>query len=145
MPTLDRKLFALALVLVSGCALEIQESTYPTLADAIARHQVAKGWIPEWVPPSATNLNEIHNLDTNASALAFDLSQPTSVLIPTSCRPVAHKDTEHSIFQRSWWPSESELKRDYRFFQCPPDAAQLDFAAVRADGLRALYWRTYAR
>ena len=63
----------LALFLCLAGCLETMESSYATRQEAVEAGQVAKGWIPRWVPASATNLREIHNLDSNASALAFDL------------------------------------------------------------------------
>ena len=34
---------------------------------------VSAGWIPEWIPVGASSLREVHDIDTNESALAFDI------------------------------------------------------------------------
>ncbi len=40
--------------------------TYDTLSDVIEDRAIARGWIPNWVPETATNIHEVQNLDTNA-------------------------------------------------------------------------------
>ena len=144
MPTRRRVLMATLILCTAGCELETFDSSYPTLADAVADNQVVKGWIPAWVPQSATNLKEVHNLDSNASALAFELPQNTALALPPDCISITYQESVPTYFQRRWWPSEFELKAEYHFFRCRTDAAQYVFVGAKTDGSRALHWRTYA-
>jgi hypothetical protein len=52
------------LALYSGCS-ERFESSYADKAAAVEDGAVRRGWIPPWVPESATAIREVHDLDTN--------------------------------------------------------------------------------
>ena len=137
---------ALALLL-SGCLpSDTLDASYDSMAEAISQDAVAKGWIPEWLPEGATNIREVHNLDTNTSALAFDIPPQTGWRLPEHCRPIESKDTVPSVFNRSWWPSDDSLASSYNFFQCKADASpDFAFVGISKAGDRGLHWRTYAR
>jgi hypothetical protein len=57
--------------MVSG---EQQVVEYPTFAAALADGAVARGWIPPWIPESARELREVHDLDTNERWLVFQMT-----------------------------------------------------------------------
>jgi hypothetical protein len=58
---------------VSACN-EDQHARYATYADAVHDGAVERGWIPDYVPRGATEIAEVHNLDTNAQLLRFQAS-----------------------------------------------------------------------
>jgi hypothetical protein len=127
---------------LAGC--DTIDSDYATHADAVAEEQVAKGWIPSWVPPNATNIREVHNLDSNTSALSFELPPGALSPIPASCGPVDFGSTAPTRFERTWWPTPERLKAEFSFYHCHPYANPQTFAAVRLDGQQVLHWRSYA-
>ena len=51
---------------------EVRVEAYPTLAAARAAGAIERGWIPTWLPGSARNLREAHDLDTNARWLHLE-------------------------------------------------------------------------
>jgi hypothetical protein len=53
--------------------LERPHVTYATYEVMVVDGAMARGWIPAFVPPSATDFEECHNLDTNASWLRFSV------------------------------------------------------------------------
>ena len=63
-------LVALVLAVERWFGLDMH-AEYATLADAVADGAVTRGWVPEWVPASARELQESHDLDTNESWLTF--------------------------------------------------------------------------
>ncbi len=134
-------------LLLSGCLLsDTLDASYDSMAEAISKEAIAKGWIPEWLPEGAINIREVHNLDTNTSALAFDIPPRARWTLPEHCRPVGFTDTVPSVFNRSWWPSNDSLAASYNFFQCKADASpDFAFVAISKAGDRGLHWRTYAR
>lgn len=144
MPTFCRILLVSLVLCTTGCFWETIDSSYETLADAVAEDQVVKGWVPGWVPPSATDLRVVYNLDSNASALALELPAKTALNLPSNCASITYAESVPVYFERNWWPSEPDLRAEYSFFRCRTDAAQHVFVAVKADGSRALHWRTYA-
>ena len=61
-------------VLAAGlyfAASERVESTYANYADAKRAGAIERGWIPAFVPRSATDIQESHDLDTNRQHLRF--------------------------------------------------------------------------
>ena len=140
-----KSLVVVACLLTTGCFLETADASYSTAKDVIDSGYLEKGWIPRWLPPDATNLQETHNIDSNASELSFSIPSRDSLALPESCTPIEFKDTVPAYIKRRWWPSELELRDSYAFYRCPPDAADYMFVGVRADGQRVLHWRTYAR
>jgi hypothetical protein len=136
---------ALALAL-TGCLSDTLDASYRSMADAVSGGAVDKGWIPEWLPQGAINLREVHNLDTNVSALAFDIPHGVTWLPPEHCSSVDYGAVAPSHFGRSWWPSSKVLATSYRFFQCRPDGPpDFEFVAISTSGTRGLHWRAYAR
>lgn len=140
-----RSLIVAACALVSGCFWETTDASYSTAKEVIDNGHLEKGWIPRWLPSDATNLQETHNIDSNASELSFSIPGRGSLALPESCTPADFKNTVPASIQRHWWPSEQQLRESYDFYECPADATEHMFVAVRADGRRALHWRTYAR
>jgi len=65
-----RSLLTLMLVLSVGCG-ETVTTTYATYVDAEQAGAVARGWIPAFVPRTATEIREAHDLDTNQQWLRF--------------------------------------------------------------------------
>lgn len=41
-----------------------------------ASGSIKRGWIPNWLPRDAKNIQERHNIDTNAIALSFEVPNP---------------------------------------------------------------------
>ena len=50
---------------------ETQSATYATYNDAIAAGVQRRGWLPPFVPTTATDIREVHDLDTNQQWLRF--------------------------------------------------------------------------
>lgn len=60
------------LLLLLGCNEQIDES-YSTYSDAKRAGAVERGWIPPFVPTSARDLEDSHDLDTNRQTLRFTI------------------------------------------------------------------------
>jgi len=80
-------LFALFL---SACRFsgERPYSIYETAAEARLAGSIDRGWLPDWLPQSAYQIHEYHDLDTNARAFSFRLSQTEPFHFPVYCRKV---------------------------------------------------------
>jgi hypothetical protein len=50
---------------------DIQSSHYANLAAARQSGIIERGWVPELLPASSTDISETHNLDTNAGTGTF--------------------------------------------------------------------------
>lgn len=125
---------------MTGCLDTTLDASYPTMGAAVADGAVTRGWIPEWVPINATDLDEVHDLDSNEHALSFSVPADTKLALPVECEPVQARDTLPTRFDRRWWPSEVDLERSYTFHSCPTG-----FVGLHKSGRRALHWQTIGR
>jgi hypothetical protein len=62
-----------ALVALAACSDEVVYRHYPTYAAAIAAGEQDRGWLPEWVPSTASDLHLQSDLDSNDWWLRFHL------------------------------------------------------------------------
>ena len=138
-------LIAVVSLLVAGCLWETIDTSYESAEEVIDSGYLEKGWIPRWLPRDATDLQETHNIDSNASGLSFSIPRRESLELPIDCVPVAYENTVSVYIRRRWWPSDQELRESYVFFRCPADATDYTFVGVSKAGRRVLHWRTYAR
>ncbi len=81
------RVLLVSLGVLAGCG-EAPESFYAGAASARASGAVAAGWVPEWIPPDAGEIREVHNIDTNENAMAFALP-PGAWRTPSSDRAPA--------------------------------------------------------
>ncbi len=59
-------------LLLAGCGEQIDKN-YATYVDAQRAGAVEKGWIPAFIPSSASDIVDSHDLDTNRQTLQFKL------------------------------------------------------------------------
>lgn len=76
--------FILAALFTAGCSEE-PEVRYADWDEANAEGAMTRGWLPEWLPRSAENIRERHNIDTNQSAFSFVAVEGWKA--PMRCRP----------------------------------------------------------
>jgi hypothetical protein len=92
----------LGILRVVGCEETLEEyySTFEAAAAAVSAGAVSRGWIPAWLPRSAVEIHEIHNLDTNRSMLAFRFVGSDRIELGTLCEqddPVKLKDPPFKV------------------------------------------------
>ena len=135
------------LFLQLGCErAETIEHVYATLADAVKADAVGDDkWIPVLLPPSAREIREVHNIDTNEVWLAFRLDDSTQVSAAAArCTRISVEKLAR-VRKRpgKWWPED--LVRDgtktqpgphYEHHQCGPKS----FLSIDAARNRAYYW-----
>ena len=65
-----RNLAAALVLSLAACSEQVKES-YPTWDDARRAGGVERGWIPAFVPSSAREIRDSHDLDSNRQTLRF--------------------------------------------------------------------------
>jgi hypothetical protein len=141
----------MGLVLCLGCEqMESVATTYPNLDAARKASAVGEGkWIPEFLPASARNLRELHNLDTNESWLTFQIETDDLGPLAGSCKEATQSDVVRPRKSPgSWWPKtlvqstgENNALRGLRFYRCV-DGSEV---AVDLERKEVFYWSTVAR
>jgi hypothetical protein len=79
-------LFVCLAFLAAGCS-ETFESRYFDWKEAKQDGAFERGWLPDWLPPSARDIKEIHNIDTNKGAFSFSVQTGWSPREIASCGP----------------------------------------------------------
>ncbi len=82
---------AVLLLFMAGCSEQMDE-TYSTYADAQRAGAVERGWIPAFVPSSARDIADSHDLDTNRQTLQFTISPSEVGEMVAALRSVSAKD-----------------------------------------------------
>lgn len=72
-----RRMIAIVLLSLSACSEQVVES-YPTWAEAQRAGAVERGWLPAFVPQSAREITDSHDLDSNRQTLLF-VARPSDV------------------------------------------------------------------
>jgi len=134
-----------AAAIASSCTNDVLDASYATHAEAVAAGAVKRGWVPAWVPPEATDLREVHKVDTNESALSFALPSGLHWTPPAPCRPADAGEFSEPAFRRSWLTATT----GYAFYSCPSGVTGsvpiIAAVAVRQDEQHVLHWRVFAR
>jgi len=142
---LRRLILIFAVLTASSCTDDVLEASYPSMPEAVAEGAVERGWIPAWIPAEATDLQEVHNVDSNQSALSF--TAPAAWHPPAQCRPDASGEPPGPAFNRQWLPSPEILVKTYDLYSCSPghSGTMLETVAVRRDTRHVVHWRVLAR
>lgn len=72
-----KRRIAILLLSLAACSEQVEE-TYPTWAEAQRAGAVERGWIPDFVPESAREIRDSHDLDSNRQTLFF-VARPSDV------------------------------------------------------------------
>ncbi len=142
---------ALATALLSS-ACDRRESHYAALSEV--GDAVALGWLPGWITSDATNIREVHDLDTNRSCGMFTFADAGSSELANGCRefrpsqyPLPHEQSA------PWWPKEltgsGSTTPRFRLMVCKERSADKagqwdnsgDLVAVDDKARVAYFWR----
>jgi hypothetical protein len=90
-----------------------------------------KGWLPEWLPDDATDIHELHDLDTNAQAITFSIEGMKFDDWLEECRPV--KSVQPPVLETRKFPHAVHKNQFIR--ECD------GFYFVKDDGGLVHLWR----
>lgn len=132
-----------------GVPGEIIESRYETYDEASRGDGASRGWLPTFLPMSAREIREIHNLDSAEVWLSFEFQEQDRAQLARSCRAVSV--TEVCIPRTppnvTWWPktlaSESGNGGNFdaiAFYSCHRNDGLQSYLAVDGVAPRAWYW-----
>lgn len=87
-----RQLAAILLLLSLGACSEQIEESYPTWSDAKSAGAVARGWIPSFVPETARDIKDSHDLDRNTQRLEFSIRSTEVATMVAGFRRISAED-----------------------------------------------------
>lgn len=137
--------FVSAVVLLLSCALvsERYEKSFKTYRQAMILHE----YLPDCVPPSATDIKILYNWDVNETWATFCFSKDDMVLVLAGheaipSKAVPYPPTAPSL-QIRWWPIdliEPYHERLGRYVFYRGTGTLPEFLAVSHDSTKAWYW-----
>jgi hypothetical protein len=89
---------AIAVILVAGIYfftnIEVSYTAFNSYQDVISDPERLKaGWLPAWLPKSASHIEESHDIDTNQSWLTFNFSQSDD-FYTSACTRISKKEAK---------------------------------------------------
>ena len=87
MKAFQRTLYLSPVILLAACNDLRLYDVYDDLEDVRREGAIERGWIPDWVPESATDIHDHHELDTNLRAVSFRIDNSKSFDWPNTCSP----------------------------------------------------------
>ena len=87
------------LLLIPGC-FEQYETRYASLGDAL--DSIEAGWIPRYLPASARDIRERHDVESNEIWISFRYDPEDSTWMEDACEPAEHVPGPHR--SPGWWP-----------------------------------------
>jgi len=142
MERLSTAMLALGIAITANSCNERPEVSYPDRTAAEAAGAVSRGWIPEWIPKSARQIHEMHDVDTNTSILAFRFDGNEAIDLTRVCEQVSRKELPAVPLRASWWPNDvppSDLATHrHVYYSCDSGEAYLAISTQQGE---AYYWR----
>jgi hypothetical protein len=116
-------------VVVVSCG-ERPEVFYRDARAAREDGAIDRGWIPDWLPASAHDIHERHDIASNQSLLAFSFDAADDPVLSPSCTQVQPDALGRVPFNASWWPNDVPpspfVTPRHAYYRCQDGA----FAAV---------------
>ncbi len=139
-------LLVFAVILYASMRFEITESYYDTYEKIAAVPNIFDvGWIPRWLPKTAKQIKESHDIDTNETWITFEFS--ISDKFYETCLSVKKSDVDLPSEQRvNRFPSFvaealSSIKNNaIDFYQCDKDGNR--YLAIDGQRMRGYIWRS---
>ena len=145
-----RSILGFAVMLQLGCSETFEES-FASMTNGGAQDLVERGWIPEDLPRSATEIRIRWNLDTNMVRGSFRVQKDDLAALRLRLQPLG-EDVIPPFWQTggvtpSWWPRElnppksvSALRADgWEVFTFPSSAKS--YVAIHSSEGRLYFWR----
>jgi hypothetical protein len=116
---------------LSACiSAEEVENSFENHGQAEDAGMIERGWIPAWLPETAVDIQEKHNLDTNAGLLFFTTVDQFTV--PEGCHTIGRAPS--ATLTAEWWPGAKVI-------EMPVYSCDDGFLAVDEASSTIYFWR----
>ena len=92
---------------------ETRATNYPTYGSVLQANgfQFQGGWVPKWLPASASNIREVHDIDSGRQWLRFSIPRIHVPIFLASSQPLPRAEARRTGVKRplrvgSGWPDE---------------------------------------
>jgi hypothetical protein len=120
---------------------DVSESTYSTFAEAEREQATARGWIPDFVPHSASEIIERHWLDSNMQIVEFSFDEEDLGAMLETFEGVSG-EARRSVIERIEGPPWSRMQVDdsIRVYKRSDTLRSHGYLAINPLQKRAQYW-----
>lgn len=118
-------------LLLASCNLETPESRFNNYDEIVASWMITAWWVPDWLPKSATNIYEKHNIDTNEMFMEFSFSLDDNFY--NDCKKLSNENVVYSRYSTDMLKDNNSIL----FFNCSNDN---DVFGVDFESSKAYYW-----
>ena len=81
---------------------ETRIAEYETFAEAQAAGATEGGWLPTFLPASATDIRDVHNIDTNAQWLSFKAPSGDLRQMLQGFKALSYAEARRTVLPRPW-------------------------------------------
>jgi hypothetical protein len=117
-------------MLLAGCDDMLVRASYPDWKAAEQDGAFRRGWLPSWMPVSAREIEDLHDLDTNVQAMRFVVPSGWRPPASAACSPA--KTIEPPRLRLSSFPAKLEEH---------PDVLKCGDLFVLVNGTTVFAWR----
>ena len=126
-----------------SCVFETRIAEYETFAEAQAAGATEGGWLPTFLPASATDIRDVHNIDTNAQWLSFKAPSGDLRQMLQGFKALSYAEARRTVLPRPWrvggkWPPELSEP----LLATPRDTKMLAYYRASEDLCLAVEWQT---
>jgi hypothetical protein len=136
-------LLLISMLSIMGCNEDV-EAHYRTYSDLENAGVGPRSWMPHWLPRTAVDIHDLHNLDTNSTLISFSVPEATPALL-RACRPVT---AGRNPGRAPWWPTDQAFAT-LQHFECEERTTfgdgrvetRVTGAAIDRRSKRIYFWR----
>lgn len=101
---------------------ENPKSEYDDYSSVVEDDAIGRGWIPDFLPKSATNIVEQHPIDASYGYVSFDADARDIANLYEICRRMEYTEVKYFSSYPYWWPRElvgsTEVSGKLDFYMC---------------------------
>jgi hypothetical protein len=140
-------ILCLLALLVAACgSADVTDQNFANLADATQKGGLREGgWLPRFLPPSASEIKLRSNIDTNEVWVAFAWDGADRGDLANQCRSAPASSGAFPGRSPSWWPADlvasgpnDNVPSTTEFLRCTDGG----FVALRPTEKRGYYWHS---
>jgi hypothetical protein len=122
---------------------ETRKNYFKSYQEAINSDEVNRGWIHEFIPPTALEIYEEHDLDTNCQKLRFDIPKQDKINLTEHLQPINLLEIKDSrpAGASDWWTINSSTP--VQLFKTTDKLGRLAYLAAIDNPPRIFYWVGY--
>lgn len=130
-----------------GCDYLIHEEEYKNLDEAQSKDAVLRGWVPDYLPSTATQIKEMHDLDTNElwGEFKFDSKKDNLSKLLKVCKQMEPKNVKFPSIGIFWKKPHEDLKQKVKTGYTIYNCKQHEFIALNNLGKGFFWYAWYDR